>query len=609
MKYIFPHFLLVTIMLLMLSCHERKYVHALEYADSIMESAPDSAYQILSSLSDSVEQFDTKDRMMYYTLLGDACNKLYKPLPSDTILNEVVDYYDSHGSANQQMKSRYLLGCYHRDNNDAPEALKHYQEAVECADTLDSECDFVTLYRIYGQMAEIYYFQYLPEKSIGCLKNYSHYAYKCGDDYNYVKGIELQMARYELLKDTVKVFELADSTYSLYMNYGMPDKAARVYPMAIYMALGRKDYNKAKSMMDVFERESGAWKNDSLINKNFSRYYYAKGLYCLGTGHLENAETYFRRLLLYGHNYECYKGLFDLYITEGKSDSIIKYGELKDDAYEDIFSAMQTQSSEQVSAMYDYDKLRDEITTHKIEAYNAKLTLWMVLLTGIAVFVFLYLIYNRFKLRKRMDFERLSKDYNLIIEQLNKTEKDLYNIRQSYNSIHSNNPDNHLYLHEIEKIISEKEQESDNLKKRISNIYAEKGTISVSNRIQLLESTETVIQMRNYLRHCSDIPIIEDSFRKELINNAGYILPTHFVHIISCDSLNLQERFISILLILNFSSKEIATLLNTSESNVSNLKKSINIKLFGDNTAKTLILNLKMTLNPNRSSGRKRLFK
>ena len=46
MKYLFPPFFLVTILLLMLSCNDRKPLPTLAYADSIMESAPDSAYHI-----------------------------------------------------------------------------------------------------------------------------------------------------------------------------------------------------------------------------------------------------------------------------------------------------------------------------------------------------------------------------------------------------------------------------------------------------------------------------------------------------------------------------------------------------------------------------------
>ena len=42
------------------------------------------------------------DRMYYQLLLADAMNKAYVDIKSDSILKEVVRYYDRHGSANER---------------------------------------------------------------------------------------------------------------------------------------------------------------------------------------------------------------------------------------------------------------------------------------------------------------------------------------------------------------------------------------------------------------------------------------------------------------------------------------------------------------------------
>jgi len=67
-------------------------------------------------------------------LLADACNKCYDTLPSDSILHEVADYYDRYGSANEQVRAHYLLGCAYRDLGEAPQALQCYQDAASLAD-------------------------------------------------------------------------------------------------------------------------------------------------------------------------------------------------------------------------------------------------------------------------------------------------------------------------------------------------------------------------------------------------------------------------------------------------------------------------------------------
>lgn len=41
-----------------------------------------------------------------------------------------------------------------------------YNKAIECADTLSKKCDYVTLFSIYGQKAEVYSRQYLHREAI-----------------------------------------------------------------------------------------------------------------------------------------------------------------------------------------------------------------------------------------------------------------------------------------------------------------------------------------------------------------------------------------------------------------------------------------------------------
>ena len=64
-----------------------------------------------------------------------AQNENFEPFTSDSTMLRVVDYYDSHGTANEQMLAHYLLGCVYRDLGDAPRALECYHDAVSKADT------------------------------------------------------------------------------------------------------------------------------------------------------------------------------------------------------------------------------------------------------------------------------------------------------------------------------------------------------------------------------------------------------------------------------------------------------------------------------------------
>jgi hypothetical protein len=97
---------------------------------------------------------------------ADSLNRAYVPMTDgiDSLLLEATKYYDRHGTANQQMRAHYLLGCAYRDMGEAPAALQSYQDAVDRADTLSSDCDYQRLMAVYGQMSELYDYVCEPER-------------------------------------------------------------------------------------------------------------------------------------------------------------------------------------------------------------------------------------------------------------------------------------------------------------------------------------------------------------------------------------------------------------------------------------------------------------
>ena len=102
---------LAAVMLIPGTCSS-PYDARLQHIDSLMDRNPQAAYDSLS-LFDSLHLYDDDkaSRMRLLMLKAKAQNKLYLPMPSDTIFNEVVSYYDRHGSANDRLLSHYLLGC------------------------------------------------------------------------------------------------------------------------------------------------------------------------------------------------------------------------------------------------------------------------------------------------------------------------------------------------------------------------------------------------------------------------------------------------------------------------------------------------------------------
>lgn len=141
---------------ILFSCTQHRYPTSLATADSLCAVRPDSALALLEQMDSTMQTTRKADRMYYQLLLADAMNKAYVDIKSDSILKEVVHYYDRHGSANERMRAHYLLGCAYRDMGEAPMALKCYQDAVEQADTTSKECNYSLMSKVYGQMGSLF---------------------------------------------------------------------------------------------------------------------------------------------------------------------------------------------------------------------------------------------------------------------------------------------------------------------------------------------------------------------------------------------------------------------------------------------------------------------
>ena len=79
---------------------------------------------------------------------------------------ELTEWFDSHGTSNEQMLAHYLLGRCYADMHEAPMALHCYQEAINRADATAADCDFAQLSRVYGQSATIFYQQGLYRNAL-----------------------------------------------------------------------------------------------------------------------------------------------------------------------------------------------------------------------------------------------------------------------------------------------------------------------------------------------------------------------------------------------------------------------------------------------------------
>ena len=313
-------------------------------------------------------------------------------------VDSLVSYFDRHGSANDRMMAHYVQGRVYHDMGEAPQALECYQKAAEQADTTSNDCDFYTLTAIYGQMANLFHSQYLPNDEMQALQMTEKFARKDGNTISAIKAYELRLRPYYLNGEKDSMLFIMKNARNYYLQAGDTADAATAIYAAISIFLDRHDYSEAKRLLDIYEKGSGNFDKDGKVLKG-EMYYYDKGRYLLAVGQTFEAKNYFEKIL--GSNlYEArFRGLLSVYERLGIADSISKYAKLFAAANDSNFMHVNQRQVEQVRASYNYQKHVKE--TQRLKEANT-LKGWLLCLGLLTLLVLLFLLlWVRAKARER----------------------------------------------------------------------------------------------------------------------------------------------------------------------------------------------------------------
>ena len=68
-------------------------------------------------------------------------NRADSLMTNDSLARDLADYFDRHGTNNEQLRAHYILGRTYADRGELPQALNAYNAAADRADTTSSDCD------------------------------------------------------------------------------------------------------------------------------------------------------------------------------------------------------------------------------------------------------------------------------------------------------------------------------------------------------------------------------------------------------------------------------------------------------------------------------------
>ena len=490
-----------------------------------------------------------------------------QPMLNDTLAEALVAYFDRHGSANERMRAKYILGRTYADMGELPRALETYFEAADCADTTAADCDFAKLSRIHAQSADVYHKQIQPRSELKELRLAEYYARKGNDTLMAIECYALQSRAYNYLELYDSVIFITEKASSLFNMIGRKDRSVQVLTNDISSLLKKGEITKALRQICQYEMSSGYFNADGEIAKGREMFYYLKGNCYLKVDEKDSAEFLFRKLLLkdkrINSQIAANKGLLEVYEKRVISDSIAKFAKvsyaLNDSAY--LLSEMENVQKLQASYNYEHAKLLAEQKSHESE--RAYLTIAIIVSLVIVAIVVAFYAFSNYRRNKE--------------EELKQYRQNLYNLEKAQTELQELMA---IETQNAASLIEKKNREILNLQESIEK-YRKLDEKHVATLESRLDDADIVKHLHGLVDKNPPQIATQEDFRqlKMLVNEE---IPTFYSSLNTPEcSLRTIEYEVCLLIRCHFLPSEICKLTGRNESYISNLRKAILLKSYG----------------------------
>ena len=348
------------------SCtHRTTYPLFMQEAVKCMDSRPDRALELLKYLEDSLPHVPEETQMYYHLLCIQAKDKQYITHTDDSLINCIVEFYVNRDDADKKMMAYYYQGSTYRDMNDAPRALKSYQQAVDV-----SSPDNDLLPKVYSQMGNLFAYQGLYDESIEINRKQIDFYIKHGKP----NGISYA------LRDIGRMYgikEKPDSALFYYKkayNTALADgDSARYYGILseyggyLYSSSRNKE---AKQILKLLE------KNKYIRNK--THIYSILGYIYEDEQKWDSVYYYKRKVLIAGtikNKYNSYISISKLEEKNGNSIEALQYLRKAIKLNDSIQKITQTEAVAKINSLYNYQHTEAENNQLKIKQKNQSILL------------------------------------------------------------------------------------------------------------------------------------------------------------------------------------------------------------------------------------------
>jgi DNA-binding CsgD family transcriptional regulator len=535
-------------------------------------------------------------------------------MTNDSLALALAEYFDRHGTPNEQLRAHYILGRTYADMGEAPAAIEAYLDAAECADTTAQDCNYHKLSRVYSQMSDVYYRQNLMQDYLHCLALSVCYAWMAEDTLQALREYAFQAYAYNQLHQTDTALFIIEKACDQLLHHGWEQLAAgfSLLPVAILLDSGRIE--KAKYYLHLYDTKSGHFDSHGNISKGREVYYFYKGRTLALDRQYDSAEHYFRKELQFGGDYYnqqlASRGLALLYKQLHQQDSATKYAFYSYDMMDSVYARMATKEVERTAALFRYNRYQQKALQEQENAAReraGRTRLGYLLLFIVAVFAIAVMVWRK-KRKESLEAMRAT------MSELGEVQHDLQRLQtqqETYQELMKEKTETISRLEsdlasmqEQETIVAEKEQmikqknlELADLQKKNEqlNLQIEEERASICQlqaemdkhqRKGLVAANEAEISLAEsgvflLLRKNKPLSFREWTTIRHVVSDK---LPAFSQLLLSKKKmLNDVERMLCVLFRLHCTQKEICVLMGMKQSSVSKHASAIMMKLFNEN--------------------------
>ena len=514
---------------------------------------------------------ESHERMLRQLEMLEQANRADSVMRDDSLAEALAGYFDSHGSANERMRAYYILGRTYFDLGELPRALETYYQAADCADTTAADCDYKTLSRVHAQAANVFYEQIQPRSQMYELTLARHYALQAGDTLMSIECLAEQASGYKLLNNLDSVIIIVKAAERLFRDIGREDRSNQIIGIMISSLIARHDVEEAKCYLDRYECLSGFFDEDGSPHAGFKLTYYNKGLYYLLVNQVDSAEIMFRRLLCEGatlnHMIAGNQGLMKVFKQRHQPDSFAKYAERCCDLNDSAYSLSEMENIQKFQASYNYNHNKILAEQSMAQAEHSR---FLLLLVVMIVCLLAIILYRRFSVYRKHEAALLYKHKESLME-MEKIQSDLLSLSSDY-----------VDRANLYEFFKGKMEELSKLQMSVQDYKAGSSKRSRDTLENRLVNAPIVVRLKELLESnpyhnmdSNDMRDLRNLLNEEIPGFYNNLNKPHY-------TLSLIEFEVCMLLRVHFTPIEIHKLTGLSTGYISNIRKRLLLKVFGE---------------------------